>query len=188
MDKKTLLQFLLPKLSRNNAPFFSLFAKQWISKDIPSYGSQSERAKIAIHWFGKYYYELFTDLTLVFHLNFKSNRQNKQTNELKRKPKKSHLRKCKVQDLIKVLCSNRSICIYWFTFGYYITLRLPNVSIKDVLACLFHIKGMQGNEKLYTSFKRILSEKCKDGKCLTSDGRSEGWDGKGIQLYSWQRC
>ena len=28
--------------------------KQWISKDIPSYGSQSERAKIAIHWFGEY--------------------------------------------------------------------------------------------------------------------------------------
>ena len=25
--------------------------KQWISKDIPSYWSQSERAKIAIHWF-----------------------------------------------------------------------------------------------------------------------------------------
>ena len=30
-------------------------AKQWIAKDIPSYGSQSNRAKIAIHWFGKYY-------------------------------------------------------------------------------------------------------------------------------------
>ena len=29
-------------------------AKQWIAKDIPSYGSQSKRAKIAIHWFGKY--------------------------------------------------------------------------------------------------------------------------------------
>ena len=28
--------------------------EQWISKDIPSYRSQSERAKIAIHWFGKY--------------------------------------------------------------------------------------------------------------------------------------
>ena len=28
-------------------------AKQWIAKDIPSYGSQSKRAKIAIHWFGK---------------------------------------------------------------------------------------------------------------------------------------
>ena len=28
--------------------------KQWISKDIPRYGSQSERAKIAIHWFGEY--------------------------------------------------------------------------------------------------------------------------------------
>ena len=32
----------------NNVP------EQWISKDIPSYRSQSERAKIAIHWFGKY--------------------------------------------------------------------------------------------------------------------------------------
>ena len=29
-------------------------AKQWIAKDIPSYGSQSKRAKSAIHWFGKY--------------------------------------------------------------------------------------------------------------------------------------
>ena len=29
-------------------------AKQWRAKDIPSYGSQSKRPKIAIHWFGKY--------------------------------------------------------------------------------------------------------------------------------------
>ena len=29
-------------------------AKQWIAKDIPSYGSQTKRAKSAIHWFGKY--------------------------------------------------------------------------------------------------------------------------------------
>ena len=29
-------------------------AKQWIAKDIPSYGSQSKRAKISTHWFGKY--------------------------------------------------------------------------------------------------------------------------------------
>ena len=28
--------------------------KQRISKGIPSYGSQSERAKIAIHWFDEY--------------------------------------------------------------------------------------------------------------------------------------
>ena len=28
--------------------------KHWIAKDIPSYGSQSKRAKIVIHWFGKY--------------------------------------------------------------------------------------------------------------------------------------
>ena len=47
-------QLLLRKLSRNDAPFFPPFAKQWISKDIPSYESQSKRAKIAIHWFGKY--------------------------------------------------------------------------------------------------------------------------------------
>ena len=48
------LQFLLLKLSRNNAPFFSPLAKQWISKDIPSYRSPPKRAKIAIHWFAKY--------------------------------------------------------------------------------------------------------------------------------------
>ena len=29
-------------------------AKQWISKDILSYRSQSEHVKIAIHWFGEY--------------------------------------------------------------------------------------------------------------------------------------
>ena len=29
-------------------------AKQWIAKDIPSYGSQSKRAKIANQWFGNY--------------------------------------------------------------------------------------------------------------------------------------
>ena len=29
-------------------------SKQWIAKDIPSYGSQSKRAKISIHWFDKY--------------------------------------------------------------------------------------------------------------------------------------
>ena len=54
IKKKTLLQFVLLKLSRNDAPFFSPFAKQWIFNDIPSYRSQSKRAKIAIHWFGKY--------------------------------------------------------------------------------------------------------------------------------------
>ena len=43
---KTFLQFLLLKLSRKDAPFFSPFAKQWISKDIPSYGTQSKRAKL----------------------------------------------------------------------------------------------------------------------------------------------
>ena len=34
--------------------FLAPVAKQWIATDIPSYGSQSKRAKIAIHWFGKY--------------------------------------------------------------------------------------------------------------------------------------
>ena len=29
-------------------------AKQWIAKDIPSYASQSKRARILIHWFGEY--------------------------------------------------------------------------------------------------------------------------------------
>ena len=40
--------------SETFAPFFSPFAKQWISKVIPSYGSQWKRAKIAFHWFGIY--------------------------------------------------------------------------------------------------------------------------------------
>ena len=29
-------------------------AKLWVAKDIPSYQSQQKRAKIALHWFGKY--------------------------------------------------------------------------------------------------------------------------------------
>ena len=45
MDKKNVVLIS----SRNDAPFFYLFAKQLISKDIPSYGSQSKRVKIAIH-------------------------------------------------------------------------------------------------------------------------------------------
>ena len=28
-------------------------AKQWTAEDIPSYGTQSKRAKIAIQWLGK---------------------------------------------------------------------------------------------------------------------------------------
>ena len=32
--------------------------KQWISKDIPTYGSQSERAKIAIHWLGEHWLKM----------------------------------------------------------------------------------------------------------------------------------
>ena len=42
-------KFRLPKISRNETP-------SWlrIAKDIPSYGSESKRPKIAIHWFGKY--------------------------------------------------------------------------------------------------------------------------------------
>ena len=66
--KKTLLQFLLLKLSRNDAPLFSPFAKQWISKDILSYRSQSKRAKIAIHWFEKYY--CYNLLEAVEHSSF----------------------------------------------------------------------------------------------------------------------
>ena len=31
----------------------ALVAKQWTAKDIPSYGSQSECTKTAIHWFGE---------------------------------------------------------------------------------------------------------------------------------------
>ena len=31
---------------------FAPVAKQWMAKDISSYGSQSKRAKIAIRWFG----------------------------------------------------------------------------------------------------------------------------------------
>ena len=45
--KKMLLQFHLLKLLGNDEPFFSPFAKQRMSKDIPSYGSQSNGTKIA---------------------------------------------------------------------------------------------------------------------------------------------
>ena len=46
------LKFRLPKMPRSETP--APVAKQWIAEDIPSYGSQSKRAKSAIHWFGKY--------------------------------------------------------------------------------------------------------------------------------------
>ena len=51
--------FFFLKLSRNDVPFFSPFAKQRISNDIPSYGNQSKRAKVAIHRFGKYLYVIW---------------------------------------------------------------------------------------------------------------------------------
>ena len=41
-------------------------AKQWIAKDIRSYGSQSKYQKFFIHWFGKYY-------NIIYH---KSNNEN----------------------------------------------------------------------------------------------------------------
>ena len=44
----------LSKLSWNEKPFLTPVPKQQMSKDSLSYGSQSERTKIAIHWFGKY--------------------------------------------------------------------------------------------------------------------------------------
>ena len=45
-------------------------ANQWIAfKDIPSYVSQPKRAKIAIHWFGKYKRGLFRKwLSLITNL------------------------------------------------------------------------------------------------------------------------
>ena len=67
-DKPTLVAFLVfacttawfiaqisffENVSKRDA-ILARVAKQWIAKDIPSYGSQSKRAKIAIHWFGKY--------------------------------------------------------------------------------------------------------------------------------------
>ena len=39
-------------------------AKQWIAKDIPSYRSQSKRAKSAIHWFGKY--KIYVQATTMY--------------------------------------------------------------------------------------------------------------------------
>ena len=45
------LKFHLSKLSRNEKQ--NPVPKQWISKDVLRHGSQSERAKIAIHWFGE---------------------------------------------------------------------------------------------------------------------------------------
>ena len=47
-------QILSPENVSKRDAILAPVAKQWIAKDIPSYGSQSKRAKIAIHWFGKY--------------------------------------------------------------------------------------------------------------------------------------
>ena len=59
------LKFHLSKLSRNEKRFWIPSQKQWISKDIPSYGSQSKRSKFAIHWFGEYQ----LTITLIWFLN-----------------------------------------------------------------------------------------------------------------------
>ena len=50
------LKFRVPKISRSESPSWlrSQNSEQPIAKDIPSYGSQSKRAKSAIHRFGKY--------------------------------------------------------------------------------------------------------------------------------------
>ena len=50
-DKPKIILFR--KCSKRDA-ILTPVAKQWIAKDIPSYGSQSKREKIAIHWFGEY--------------------------------------------------------------------------------------------------------------------------------------
>ena len=50
--------FRLPSASQKRACLSSLYnyppKGRWTVVDIPSYGNQSKRAKIAIHWFGKY--------------------------------------------------------------------------------------------------------------------------------------
>ena len=46
MDKKTLLQFLLLKLSRNEAPFFSLFAKNEYPRIFPVTGANQNARKL----------------------------------------------------------------------------------------------------------------------------------------------
>ena len=48
------LKFRLSENVSKRDAFLARVAKQWIVKDGASYRSQSERAKIAIHWFGKY--------------------------------------------------------------------------------------------------------------------------------------
>ena len=40
---------------------------QWIAKDTLSYGGQSKRAKIASHWFGKYYNTKYGEV-YIWHL------------------------------------------------------------------------------------------------------------------------
>ena len=44
-----LLQFRLSKISRNETTILAPVSNQRIAKDIPSYKSQSNRAKIGIH-------------------------------------------------------------------------------------------------------------------------------------------
>ena len=71
------LKFHLSKLSRNEKQ--NLVPKQWISKDVPRYGSQSERAKIAIHWFGELNETIKNANERFYYIN-----TNEITNELSR--------------------------------------------------------------------------------------------------------
>ena len=45
-------------MSRNETPSW---LRSQIAKNIPSYGSQSKRAKISVHWFGKYWTDFARD-------------------------------------------------------------------------------------------------------------------------------
>ena len=54
------LKFRLSENVSKRDAFLARVAKQWIVNDSASYRSQSERAKIAIHWFGEYWKGIFS--------------------------------------------------------------------------------------------------------------------------------
>ena len=49
-------------MSRNETPSW---LRSQIAKNIPSYGSQSKRAKISFHWFGKYWIDFARDKSAI---------------------------------------------------------------------------------------------------------------------------
>ena len=65
--KKAVLIYSSETFAKRRAIFLSVRKTVNIQGYIPSYGSQSKRAKIAIQWFGKYIYIYTSGINFLKH-------------------------------------------------------------------------------------------------------------------------